>query len=185
LNELFSELLGKKVLVIGEVGSGKTEFTRDLLLEAFEAGYGPQITVIDMAPEKTSLNGLAVGGKLLKPGELEVRYLSCGDIKTPRLSARSPEELQELAEHNRVLLERLLEKFIESPTRILFINDVSLYLQRGRIDLLWSAIEKAETVIINGYYGEKLQRDLGTGISQRERRLMSLLVDKVEVLIQL
>ena len=185
MNVLFNELLGKKVLIIGEVGSGKTEFTRSLLLEAFEAGYGPQITVIDMAPERTSLNGLTVGGKLLKPGESEVRYLSCGDIKTPRLSARSPKELLELAEHNKILLQSLLEKFIKSPTRVLFINDVSLYLHRGRIDLLWSAIEKAETAIINGYYGRKLQEDLGTGLSQRERRLMSLIADKVEVLIQL
>ena len=182
---MFDEFLGKKVLIIGDVGRGKTRFTRELLIEAIEMGYGPRITVIDMAPEQVSFNGLSAGGKILRPDEFEIRYLSCEDIKTPRLSARSPSELLELADYNRRILKRLLKEFISSPTRILFINDVSLYLQRGKFDLLWSALEKADTAIINGYYGEKLRDDLGTGLSERERRLMNKLADKVDILIRL
>ena len=182
---LFAEFLGRKILIIGDVGKGKTRFTRHLLIEAVEGGYAPQITVIDMAPKQVSLKGLAAGGKIMKPGEFKVRYLDAGDVKTPRLSARSPDELLELAEHNRRIMERLLRKFISSPTRIIFINDVSMYLQRGRFDLLWSALEKANTAIVNGYYGEKLKDDLGTGLSKRERKLMDELAGKVDVLFRL
>ena len=182
---MFAEFLGKKVLIVGDVGRGKTKFTRQLLIEALKMGYGSQITVIDMAPKQVSFKGLPIGGKIMKADEFKVRYLNCEDVKTPRLSARSPDELLELAEHNRKVLERLLKRFIASPTRILFINDVSLYLQMGKFDLLWSALEKADTAIINGYYGEKLQDDLGTGLSERERRLVEKLEAKVDVLIRL
>ncbi|HIE18972.1 TPA: hypothetical protein EYP75_04520 [Candidatus Bathyarchaeota archaeon] len=182
---MFDEFLGKKVLIIGDVGRGKTRLTRRLLIEALKKGYGSRITVIDMAPKQVSFNGLSVGGKILKADESKVRYLNCEDVKTPRLSARSPNELRKLAEHNRRILEKLLERFIASPTQILFINDVSLYLQGGNFDLLWSALEKADTAIINGYYGEKLQDDLGTGLSERERRLIKKLAAKIDVLVQL
>jgi len=182
---LFTEFLGKKVLITGDVGSGKTRFTRSLLMEALKSGYADQITVIDMAPKQVFLGDLSVGGKVLKPGEFKVRYLDAGDVKTPRLSARSSAELLELAEHNRRIIERLLRRFIASPTDILFINDVSLYLQRGSFDLLWSSLEKADTSIVNGYYGERLRDDLGTGLSKRERKLMERLADKVEILFQL
>jgi len=182
---LFAEFLGKKVLITGDVGKGKTRFTRHLLIEALEAGYTSQITVIDMAPKQFFLDGSAVGGKILKPSEFKVRYLDAEDVKTPRLSARSPNELLELAEYNRRILEQLIRRFIASPTQILFINDVSLYLQMGNLDLLWSTIEKAETAIVNGYYGEKLRDDLGTGLSERERKLMERLAAKVDILFRL
>ena len=182
---MFDELLGKKTLIMGDVGKGKTRLTRELLIEAVGKGYASQITVIDMAPKQFFIKGSAVGGKLLKPGEFNVRRLDAGDVKTPRLLARSPNELVELAEHNRRILERLLRKFKASPSRILFINDVSLYLQRGSFDLLWSTLEMAETAIVNGYYGEKLRDDLGTGLSERERRLMKNLATKVDILIRL
>jgi len=182
---LFAEFLGKKVLITGDVGKGKTRFTRSLLIEALEAGYASQITVIDMAPKQFFLNGSAAGGKILKPGEFKVRYLNAGDVKTPRLSARSSKELLELADYNRRILERLIRRFIASPTPILFINDVSLYLQRGSFDLLWLTLEKADTAIVNGYCGEKLQDDLGTGLSERERKLMESLAAKVDILFRL
>ena len=154
-------------------------------MEALEMGYGSKITVIDMAPRQIFINGLPVGGKILETDKFKVRYLDAGDVKTPRLSAKSPGELLELAECNKRAIERLLRRFIASPTQILFINDVSLYLQMGSFDLLWSAIEKADTAIINGYYGEKLRDDLGSGISERERRLMERLADKVDILFRL
>ena len=182
---LFAEFLGKKVLITGDVGKGKTRFTRQLLMEALKEGYAPHITVIDMAPDQVSLKGLIVGGKILKGEEFKIRYYDAGDVKTPRLSARSPNELLELAEYNRRILEQLIRRFIASPTKILFINDVSIYLQRGNFDLLWSTLEKADTAIVNGYCGEKLQDDLGTGLSKRERELMEKLADRVDVLIRL
>ena len=177
--------IGKKVLIMGDVGSGKTRFTRCLLLEALKNGYDSQITVLDMAPKQVSFNGLLIGGKISKVGEFKIRYLDAEDVKTPRLSARSLNELLELAEYNRKIFEKMLKEFISSPTQILFINDVSLYLQMGSLDLLWLALEKADTAIANGYYGEKLRNDLGSGLSRRERRLMESLAARVDVLIRL
>ena len=181
----FSDALGKKVLIMGDVGAGKTVLTRHVLLEAIEKEYGDNITVIDMAPRATTVKGLSVGGLLMTPEDSGVRYLEAEDIRTPRLSAKDGEELMELADYNRKEIEKLLDKFDASPTAVLFINDVSIYLQRGDIDRLWSAIEKAETVVANGYSGEKLKEDFGTGFSNREKRMMERLASRMDIAIRL
>ena len=184
-NISFSRGLGKRVLIIGDVGTGKTELTRRLLMEAFESGYGPSITVMDMAPHATTIRGLSVGGVLVDPEDLGVRYLGVDDIRTPRLSAKNAEELLRLADYNRTEIEELLERFVADPTGILFINDISIYLQSGDLELLWSTLGKAETVVANGYIGERLKDDLGTGVSAREEEMMGELADRMDVVIHL
>ena len=103
---------------------------------------------------------------------------------TPRLSAETSEELLELADQNREKIEILLDEFKAHPSSILFINDVSIYLQRGELDRLWDTIELAETVVANGYLGILLSDDLGTGVSVRERRLMEELASRMDVVVQ-
>jgi GTPase SAR1 family protein len=174
-----------KVLIVGDVGTGKTALTRRILTEAVHIGFKRDITVIDMAPGATVINGLPVGGKLLSSSDFNVRLLEAKDIKTPRLSAHDHEELLRLADHNRDEVEKLMDKFVAEPTKILFINDVSIYLQRGDLERLWGALEKADTVVVNGYLGEKLRSDLGTGISERERRLMEGLAARMDIVISL
>ena len=49
---LATSLLGKRTLIIGEVGSGKTALTAKIVLDLIAMGLGNEITVIDMAPEK-------------------------------------------------------------------------------------------------------------------------------------
>lgn len=181
----FSRALGKRVLIIGDVGTGKTELTRRLLLEAVEEGYEGIITVMDMAPRATTIRGLSVGGMLVNPDDLGVRCLGVDDIRTPRLSASNAEELLRLADYNRTEIEKLLGRFTADPTDILFINDISIYLQRGDLELLWSTLMKVETVVANGYMGEKLKDDLGTGISAREEEMMVRLTDRMDVVIHL
>ena len=181
----FSRALGRRVLIIGDVGTGKTELTRRLLVEAAEEGYVSSITVMDMAPRATMIRGLSVGGVLVDPEDLGVRYLGLDDIKTPRLSAKNADELLRLADYNRTEIEELLEKFAADPTDILFINDISIYLQRGDLELLWSTLGKAETVVANGYMGERLKDDLGTGVSAREEEMMGKLADRMDVVIHL
>jgi hypothetical protein len=58
-------------------------------------------------------------------------------------------------------------------------------LQRGEIDCLWRAFEAAETVVANGYYGEKLKADYGTGLSSREKTLMEKLASRMDEVIRL
>ncbi|MGQ9680746.1 MAG: energy coupling factor transporter S component ThiW [Candidatus Bathyarchaeia archaeon] len=175
---------GRKVLIQGDVGSGKTALTRRLLTEALTKEAPSDITVIDMAPEGVVRDGVVIGGRLLKSPNKGVRLLNA-EIYTPRLTAKTPGELQELADLNREKVEELFEAFIEEPSRILFINDVSIYLQRGDLEKLIGTINKAETVIVNGYYGERLREDLGTGISMREKNMMEELARRMEVVIRL
>ena len=181
----FSKALGKRVLIIGDVGSGKTALTRRLLSEAVEKGYGHSITVMEMAPRAATIRGLSVGGVLMNSQEWEVRHLGVDDIRTPRLSAKNTQDLINLADHNKNEIEKLLDEFIANPTSILFINDVSIYLQRGNLERLWSTLEKAGTVVANGYVGLKLKDDFGTGISAREEELMEKLAARMEVVIRL
>ena len=178
------DLLGKRVLILGDTGTGKTRLTKRLLIEAIEEGHSQDITVIEMAPPSIELRGLSVGGVLLNSTPPKLRILEGGEIKTPRLSARDGEEVLRLADYNRGVIEKLLEDFIRAPTKILFINDISLYLQRGDLEYLWKVLQKAETVIANGYIGEKLKDDLGTGLSAREGQLIEMLASRTDVVIR-
>jgi len=178
------EALGRRILIMGEVNSGKTSLTDRLLGEAVSLGLRG-ITVIDMAPEAATVKGLTVGGRLRNIGNPEVRCLRARGLKTPRLSARDADELMSYADHNRRATEALLDDFLRRPTSNLFVNDVSIYLQRGDIERLWRAFESAETVVANGYYGEKLKEDHGTGLSSRERTMMEELASRMDEVIRL
>ena len=71
----FRELIGRKVLIIGDIGAGKTHLTKRLLIEAIEQRHGGDITVIEMAPHATKVKGLAVGGVLMDSAPPTSRYL--------------------------------------------------------------------------------------------------------------
>ena len=178
----YSEIRGSKLLIMGEVNTGKTMMTKELLDEAIESDPG-EVTVLDMAPKLSIVKGFSFGGVLVGPGDYDVRRLMSDDIRTPRLSARTSEELLELADENREKVERLLDEFQAHPSRILFINDVSIYLQSGKLERLWDTIKLAETVVANGYLGKRLEEDLGTGVSARERRRMEELASKMDTVI--
>jgi GTPase SAR1 family protein len=174
-----SEIVGLKTLIVGDVGAGKTRLTRRLLGEELEMNL-ERVTVIDMAPDVVNIEGVSVGGALLGAYKGDIRLLRSNDIKTPRLSAKSPEELLQLADHNRREIEGLLDAFDTEPSETLFVNDVSIYLQSGKLERLWDTIKLAETVVVNGYFGTRLEEDLGTGVSARERRLMEELASRMD-----
>ena len=165
-------LRGKKTLITGDVGSGKTRLTRKLLDEAI--AQGEKITVIDFAPLARIVKGVKVGGHLIKEDK-KIRVLKSDSIATPRLSAANAEELLRLTKSNRDITRQLLESYIEDTTPVLFINDVSIHLQSGELKPILEAASKAETVIINGYMGETLKDDQGSGVSHREHALMNKL----------
>ena len=170
---------------MGDVGTGKTASTMRLLTEAVDKGYSRDVTVLEMAPEARILRGLSVGGWLKLKKDWNIRVIKSGDIKTPRLSAKDAEELIEMADHNRHEIDKLLDKFTAEPTGILFVNDISLYLLRGDLERLWGTVKKADTLVANGYLGERLREDFGTGVSARERALMEGLASRMDVVIRL
>lgn len=183
----FRDLVGQKVLITGDVGAGKTKLTIALLDEAVAAGWGAQITVIDMAPATVFIHGRKIGGKLIELSDQvkQVRYLTPPRVETPRLSAKSTEELLRLVAVNEARIRPLLTAFVETPTPVLFVNDISIYLQSGDETPILAAMEAAETFIANGYYGTTLTSDFATEVSTTERRLMQQLMDAVDRVIAL
>jgi ABC-type sugar transport system ATPase subunit len=165
--------LGKKTLILGDVNSGKTTLTREILDGFCRQGLGGRIAVMDLAPEIPEevlrRRGLAgVGGKLEPPGGCGAATLHA-TIFAPRLTSSSEEEAMEKAAWNRKVIDGLLIRFESLERDILFINDVSLSLQAGNLDRITGLLEKTGTAVVNGYFGEKL----GQGeLSRREREAM-------------
>ena len=54
------ELLGKRTIIIGEAGAGKTKLLAEILEELVEKNYGDAIVLIDLAPDRIG----NIGGKL-------------------------------------------------------------------------------------------------------------------------
>ncbi len=138
-----------------------------------------------MAPGKVLTENGSIGGRLLEKPVKGVRQLIPLGIKAPRLTAKNPDELLSIADSNRVRIEKVLEEFNQVSTKVLFINDASMYLQKGELDTLRATISKAETAVVNAYLGERLKNDLGTGLSTREKKLVLSLAEKMDMVIQL
>jgi len=154
-----SDLLGRRILIFGEVNTGKTTLSKSILDALCACGLSSRIAVIDMAPkipERIALErGIkGVGGKLLPHGS-DVLYLATA-LKPPRLSARTEEEALRIAEENKEKIEVLLEAYPPSGRDILFVNDVSIYLHAGTTERLLGYMAEATTIVANGYHGMRL-----------------------------
>ncbi len=167
--------LNKRSIIIGEVGCGKTYYTELILKKILESGHSP-VAVLDMAPE--SKNG--IGGKMNMVSLEGVRYYTTS-IHAPRLTGRSPHEVELLAKENASRIEQLFDIFRNDPARTLCINDVSIYLQAGDLERLWAIVNMSLTVILNGYYGTSLG---GGKLAERERRNMEALSHRCDRIIK-
>lgn len=175
-------LLGRKTLILGDVGTGKTGYTVRLLeslLNILE-NSGTLITVVDMGPGK-----LGVGSPLSRYLRMpeRVRYMRPEVLKAPRLEGRDAEEVIRLAMHNYEVLRPLILRYMEEPTPVLVINDLSIYLQFGPLEDLLECLRRSETFIGNSYYGLSLADDKGSGVSLRERVLVERLMGEMDYLV--
>ncbi|MEM2843186.1 MAG: hypothetical protein QXZ53_04835 [Candidatus Bathyarchaeia archaeon] len=182
----FLEFLGKKTLIIGEVKSGKTKFTAELIKEAIKLGYKSKIAVVDLAPKIKSFSKEFIGAPLTNYIKINssIMYLK-PEVKAPRIEGKSKKEILRIAEENVKLIEEAFNEFLRNPKEILFINDVSLYLHKGNLNKLFSILSKPETSILNGYYGVYFNNDLGSGISLREKTLMMKLAESMDLIIEM
>ena len=167
--------LGKKILVIGDVNTGKTTLCKRWLTELCQQGLGARIALLDLAPtlsrELALQRGmLGAGGELRAPAGSEVLDLRA-TLEPPRLSSSSEGEALEKAERNAQLIETLSCQ-LEPQRDILFINDVTLFLQaRSAASLIKSArFDRRTTLVINGYRGERLG---GGALTRHETAEMS------------
>ncbi len=171
-----SDYLGKWTLILGEVNTGKTSLCRSILQEMLRRGLAGRIAIIDLAPEipetvMVNRKMKGIGGKLLPPERESVIYLSV-PLVPPRLSSKTEQEAIEMAQQNALKIMNLFKEYNLLPRDVLFVNDISLALQAETAENLVKLMEKAETLVANGYYGEKLGSSI---LSQRERQEMDSL----------
>ncbi|MEM2933511.1 MAG: hypothetical protein QXQ02_02830 [Halobacteria archaeon] len=176
-----SELKGKKILIVGDVRRGKTAYTAKLIQEILKQNPEEDITILDFAPEYGKI-GLRVKQYLKR---MPKNYYAPEKVAAPRLEGKSGAEVIELAKQNAKNIEPFLKHYLEHPTRYLIINDVSLYLQAGDYELISKCLKKAETAIINSYYGNALLEDIGSNISFIERQKVEKLMKEVDIVIKL
>jgi len=177
------DILGKKVLLLGESGSGKTRMAAAILQQLMTLTELKNITAVDFAPNRVG----QIGGKLtdyVTPPNKAI-YLSPRKVYAPRLTATSPEQLLRYAELNRKMMEPLLDKFLQNSTKVLVINDITLYLHLGALEKILQCTRLATTFLATAYYGSKLAEDLGTGISSRERQLTDKLATCMDSVVRI
>jgi hypothetical protein len=177
--------MGRRLLIVGDVGSGKTAMTARLLAEAVSMFDSNDIAVIDMAPEKRYFNEVAVGGRLadFMRTQVGLRVLvPARKVGAPRIEGRTASDVLRLAQLNAQSIDQLLDRYFASPSPILFMNDVSIYLQAGEPRRLLEVFASAKTMVANSYEGSALQDDHESGVSRHEREGLAVLkkaVDKV------
>ena len=177
--------LGRWTLILGEVNTGKTTLTEVMLSTISPLIPNERLAVIDLAPvipaNMTTKFGLSrIGGRLKRPDKEKGLYLTA-HIDPPRLSTDTEEEALAVAERNRIKVEKLLEIFSKSERDVVFINDISLYLQAGSARDLIRYFNQVDTLVANGYFGEKLG---GGRLSQRENQEMRALMASFSHVIQ-
>ena len=163
-----NDLRGQRTLIVGEVNTGKTRTTLDILARWIAANPTPSMTVLDLAPEPVR----GIGGRLALPPGFNGRYLFA-DIVPPRLTGRTSDEITRLAAANALATAPLFNQILARPHPILIVNDASLYLQAGDYRRFADIIHSAATALVNTYYGESLGDH---PISRRERRLTERLM---------
>lgn len=172
---MIEEFKNKKTIILGEVNTGKTSFLLDILRGFLKEGE-KEIALIDMAPE--SMKG--IGGKINQEKIDAIRYYTA-QIVAPRLTGKTTDEVEKFARHNANLIHEIFVEYLKNPTRVLFINDVSIYLQAGDLNELLSLLQSTPTVIMNGYYGSSLG---GGELGERERENMKALQNRCDRVIK-
>ncbi len=180
---ILEEILNKRTIIIGEIGHGKTRLTAKILDELINKIDPKNITVIDMAP--TTVIGIAARISAYTNAVSKVRYLVPSIIRAPRIEGKNKEEVIYLANLNKDSIEPLIQCFLNKPTKVLIINDLSIYFHAGDINKILECINIAETFIANAYYGESLPNDKNSSISERERKLIEELIKNIDIVIKL
>ncbi len=140
--------MNRRTIIIGDVNSGKTSQTLNILKLFLKAGHAKKIAILDLAPG----NIQGIGGKMEPPLDEPLLYLTTS-ILAPRLTGKDEHHTLKLAEKNATAIEKLFTKFYRQKRELLFVNDVTLYFQAGDFERFTKILDTTSTQIINAYYG--------------------------------
>lgn len=154
------DCLGQKLLILGDVNSGKTTFTRRMLQDLCARGFGSRIAIVDLAPaippEIAAARGDRGAGGALAADAATGVLLVHPVLQAPRLTSSSESQARQKAADNKERIDAAWPDFLAAGRDILFLNDASLYLQAGSAGLLVARIQEMRTVVASGYFGARL-----------------------------
>lgn len=181
----FGNYIGQYTFLYGEANTKKTYYTARFIQFLIETKQisPKEISILDFAPPINVIKNIRIGGKIKDFYQNSVICNNIyfeGDIIPPRLNARNKKELYENACKNYKKTFKILKFFNDNPTKILIINDISIYLHIGNKNLLLKAINKSNTFFGNSYYGSSIKSDFATLFSLREKRIVEYFIKKIE-----
>jgi hypothetical protein len=181
----FKNCVGHRTLLYGETNTGKTYNTAkfiDFLLDSNL--FDPkEVSILDFAPKFLDVGGIKIGGKILdfSKKSVECNYLSLNEeIIAPRLNSNNKQELFKNICHNYKITTQMLDSYNKEQTKVLIINDLSIYLHLGDKKSLLQAINNAHTFFGNSYYGIKIKKSFSTLLSLKEKKRVEFLVNHIQ-----
>lgn len=178
----FDKLLSRRVLICGEVGVGKTKLLTSFLKFLIDRGLEGDVTIIDLAPE---YGGIGRSVESYYPGVRGLRYMRPSKVYPPRLLGKDAHEVLHYAEMNLMEARRLLDNYARNPTRILLVNDLTIYLHAGDPDDILRLLDLCETFAATAYEGMALEDDKGSGVTAREKHGLSKIKEHMDIIVNL
>jgi GTPase SAR1 family protein len=169
--------INRRTIIVGDVNSGKTSYTLNILKLFLKTGYAGKIAILDLAPD----NIQGIGGKMEPPKDESLLYLTTSII-APRLTGKDEHHTLKLAEKNATTIEKLFTNFFRQKREILFVNDVTLYFQAGDFEHFIKILDTASTHIINAYYGHTFS---DSELTRREKNLTEKLMKLCDQIIEM
>ena len=161
--ESINQYINMRTLIVGDINSGKTRQTIEIMHLFLRAGYAKKMFVLDFAPGDKG----GIGNKMIPPSDTDLMYLT-SSITAPRLTGKDESHIMKLAENNANIIESLFIKYYQHQRDILFINDVTLYFHAGNFENISRLIHSTPTVVINAYDGQTFA---DSKLTRREKKM--------------
>ncbi len=183
--ENFNDFLGRYTLLYGETDTKKTLITSEFVKFLLEIKKidPKEISILDFAPNLKIIKNLKIGGKIADYYDAAFKCNNItfeGEIFPPRLNSGNRKELYEYACQNYKKTSKILEIYRENHTKILIINDISIYLHLGSKKYLFDTIKKSKTFFGNSYYGSSIKQDFAKLFSLREQKKVNYIRKHIE-----
>jgi len=181
----FNSLKDLHTLIYGEPSTGKTFYTAKFVQYLLEIKKieSKKISILDFAPKLAYFKNLKIGGRIQDYYENSVKCNNInfkGEIIPPRLKSKNKNEMYRSICHNFNKIYEIIEIYNSSPTPVLIINDISLFLHLGSNKYLINTINKSATFFGNSYYGSSISSKFSKLLSIKEKRKVESLIKIIE-----